>query len=174
MKKLIKQLLRENLDEKIQFFDTVDDEVGWDKTNIVITNEEDVPVGYAVVDFKMDSEDYITNSYEDPDAEYVDPDMGRHFPHGNAAKLNHIEIYEKFRGDDVKRYGSQLMNAILQRCKEKNVKTIFLNATPVGPEPRATIEDLLKFYRRFGFEVIKIAGAHDMVSQLKEIKKEGN
>lgn len=172
MKKLIKQLLRENLDEKIEFFDTVDDEVGWDKTNIVITNEEDVPVGYAVVDFKMDSEDYITNSYEDPDAEYVDPDMGRHFPHGNAAKVNHIEIYEKFRGDNVKRYGSQLMNAILQRCKEKDIKTIFLNATPVGPEPRPTIEDLLRYYRRFGFEVIKIAGAHDMVSQLKEIKKE--
>lgn len=172
MKKLIKQLLRENLDEKIQFFDTVDDEVGWDKTNIVITNEEDVPVGYAVVDFKMDSEDYVTSSYEDPDAEYVDPDMGRHFPHGNAAKLNHIEIYQDFRGDKVKRYGSQLMNAILQRCKEKNIKTIFLNATPVGPEPRPTIEDLLRYYRRFGFEVIKIAGAHDMVSQLKEIKKE--
>lgn len=172
MKKLIKRLLRENLDEDIKFFDTVDDEVGWDKTNIVITNEEDVPVGYAVVDFKMDSEDYVTSSYEDPDAEYVDPDMGRHFPHGNAAKVNHIEIYEKFRGDNVKRYGSQLMNAILQRCKEKNIKTIFLNATPVGPEPRPTIEDLLRYYRRFGFEVIKIAGAHDMVSQLKEIKKE--
>jgi len=172
MKKLIKKLLRENLEEGIKFFDTVDTEVGWDKTNIVITNEEDVPVGYAVVDFKMDSEDYITNSYEDPDAEYVDPDMGRHFPYGNAAKLNHIEIYEKFRGDKVKRYGSQLMNAILQRCKEKNIKTIFLNATPVGPEPRPTIEDLLRYYRRFGFEVIKIAGAHDMVSQLKEIKKE--
>jgi len=172
MKKLIKQLLRENLDEKIEFFDTVDDKVGWDKTNIVITNEEDVPVGYAVVDFKMNSEDYVTSSYEDPDAEYVDPDMGRHFPHGNAAKVNHIEIYEKFRGDNVKRYGSQLMNAILQRCKEKDIKTIFLNATPVGPEPRPTIEDLLRYYRRFGFEVIKIAGAHDMVSQIKEIKKE--
>ena len=172
MKKLIKKLLRENLEEDIKFFDVVDDEVGWDKTNIVITNEEDEPVGYAVLNFKMDSDDYVTSSYEDPDAEYVDPDMGRHFPHGNAAKLNHIEIYHGFRGDKVKRYGSQLMNAILQHCKEKNVKTIFLNATPVGPEPRATIEDLLKFYRRFGFEVIKIAGAHDMVSQLKEIKKE--
>lgn len=172
MKKLIKQLLRENLEEGIEFFDTKDDEIGWDKTNIVITNEEDEPVGYAVVDFKMDSDEYVTNSYEDPDAEYVDPDMGRHFPHGNAAKVNHIEIYQKFRGDKVKRYGSQLMNAILQRCKEKNIKTIFLNATPVGPEPRPTIEDLLRYYRRFGFEVIKIAGAHDMVSQLKEIKKE--
>jgi GNAT superfamily N-acetyltransferase len=172
MKKLIKRLLRENLDEKIEFFDTVDDKVGWDKTNIVITNEEDVPVGYAVVDFKMDSDEYVTSSYEDPDAEYVDPDLGRHFPHGNAAKLNHIEIYQDFRSDKVKRYGSQLMNAILQRCKEKNVKTIFLNATPVGPEPRPTIEDLLRYYRRFGFEVIKIAGAHDMVSQIKEIKKE--
>ena len=174
MKKLIKKLLRENLDEDINFFDVVDDEVGWDKTNIVITNEEDKPVGYAVVNFKMDSDEYVTSSYEDPDAEYVDPDLGRHFPHGNAAKLNHIEIYQGFRGDKVKRYGSQLMNAILQRCKEKNVKTIFLNATPVGPEPRPTIEDLLRYYRRFGFEVIKIAGAHDMVSQLKEIKKEGN
>jgi GNAT superfamily N-acetyltransferase len=174
MKKLIKQLLRENLEEEIKFFDVKDDETGWDSTNIVITNEEDEAVGYAVVNFKMDSDDYVTSSYEDPDAEYVDPDMGRHFPHGNAAKLNHIEIYEKYRGDNVKRYGSQLMNAILQRCKEKNIKTIFLNATPVGPEPRPTIEDLLRYYRRFGFEVIKIAGAHDMVSQIKEIKKEGN
>lgn len=172
MKKLIKQLLRESLEEDIKFFDVVNNEVGWDKTNIVITNEEDEPVGYAIVNFKMDSEDYITTSYEDPDAEYVDPDLGRHFPHGNAAKINHIEIYHGFRGDKVKRYGSQLMNAILQRCKEKNVKTIFLNASPVGPEPRATIEDLLRFYSRFGFEVIKIAGAHDMVSQLKENKKE--
>lgn len=172
MKKLIKKLLRENLDEKVEFFDAVDAKVGWDKTNIVITNEEDKPVGYAVVDFLMDSDEYVTNSYEDPDAEYVDPDLGRHFPHGNVAKLNHIEIYQDFRGDKVNRYGSQLMNAILQRCKEKGIKTIFLNATPVGPEPRITIEDLLKFYRRFGFEVIKIAGAHDMVSQLKETKKE--
>jgi GNAT superfamily N-acetyltransferase len=174
MKELIKKLLRESLDEEIKFFDVVDDEVGWDKTNIVITNEEGKYVGYAVVDFNMDSDEYVTSSYEDPDAEYVDPDMGRHFPHGNAAKLNHIEISQDFRGDRVNRYGSQLMNAILKRCKEKGVKTIFLNATPVGPEPRITIEDLLKFYRRFGFEVIKIAGAHDMVSQLKEIKKEGN
>lgn len=172
MKKLIKKLLRENLDEEIKFFDTVDDEVGWDKTNIVITNEEGKDVGYAVVDFKMDSDEYVTSSYEDPDAEYIDPDMGRHFPHGNAAKLNHIEISQDFRGDRVNRYGSQLMNAILQRCKDKGVKTIFLNATPVGPEPRISIEDLLKFYRKFGFEVIKIAGAHDMVSQIKEIKKE--
>lgn len=174
MKKLIKKLLRENLEEEIKFFDVVDDEVGWDKTNIVITNEEGKDVGYAVVNFKMDSEDYVTSSYEDPDAEYVDPDLGRHFPHGNAAKLNHIEIKQEFRADRVNRYGSQLMNAILQRCKEKGVKTIFLNATPVGPEPRITIDDLLKFYRKFGFEVIKIAGAHDMVSQIKEIKKEGN
>lgn len=172
MKKLIKKLLRENLEEGIEFFDVVDDEVGWDKTNIVITNELNDPVGYAVVNFKMDSDEYVTSSYEDPDAEYVDPDLGRHFPHGNAAKLNHIEIYQDFRGDRVNRYGSQLMNAILQRCKEKGVKTIFLNATPIGPEPRISIEDLLKFYRKFGFEVIKIAGAHDMVSQLKEIKKE--
>ena len=168
MKKLIKKLVRENLDEEIKFFDTVDDEVGWDKTNIVITNEEGKDVGYAVVDFKMDSDEYVTSSYEDPDAEYVDSDMGRHFPHGNAAKLNHIEISQDFRGDRVNRYGSQLMNAILQRCKDKGVKTIFLNATPVGPEPRISIEDLLKFYRKFGFEVIKIAGAHDMVSQIKE------
>jgi ribosomal protein S18 acetylase RimI-like enzyme len=168
MKKLIKKLLRENLDEEIKFFDTIDDEVGWDKTNIVITNEEGKYVGYALVDFKMDSDEYVTSSYEDPDAEYVDPDMGRHFPHGNAAKLNNIEISQDFRGDRVNRYGSQLMNAILKRCKEKGVKTIFLNATPVGPEPRISIEDLLKFYRKFGFEVIKIAGAHDMVSQIKE------
>ena len=120
----------------------------------------------------MDTEDYVSNSYEDPDAEYVDPDLGRHFPHGNAAKLNHIEIFQDFRGDRVNRYGSQLMNAILQRCKEKGIKTIFLNATPIGPEPRISIDDLLKFYRKFGFEVVKIAGAHDMVSQIKEIKKE--
>jgi hypothetical protein len=173
MKKLIKKLLRENLDEDIKFFDTVDTEVGWDKTNIVITNEKDEAVGYAVVDFKMDSDEYVTSSYEDSDAEYIDPDIGRHFPHGNAAKVNHVEIYQNFRGDKVKRYGSQLMNAILQRCKEKDIKTIFLNATPVGPEPRPTIEDLLRYYSRFGFEVIKIAGAHDMVSQLKENKKRG-
>ena len=168
MKNLIKKLLRESLDEEIKFFDVVDDEAGWDKTNIVITNENDEPVGYAVVDFKMDTENYMTSSYEDPDAEYLDPDMGRHFPHGNSAKINHIEIYSNFRGDSVNRYGTQLMNAILQRCKEKGIKTIFLNATPVGPEPRIKIEDLLKFYSKFGFEVIKIAGAHDMVSQLNK------
>ena len=174
MKNLIKRLLRENLEEEIKFFDTKDGDIGWDRTNIVITNEKGDDVGYAVLDFKMDTEDYVTSSYEDPDAEYVDPDLGRHFPQGNAAKLNHIEIFQDFRGDKVKRYGSQLMNAILQRCKEENVKTIFLNATPVGPEPRPTIEDLLRFYSRFGFEVVKIAGAHDMVSQLKENKKRGN
>ena len=167
MKSLIKTLLRENLYESIELIN-----VGDNRVKLLCKNEQGQAVGYAIIDLEIDVENYLSSSYDDADIDYVDPDLGRHFPHGKAAKLKHLEVFHGFRKDKVNKFGAQLMNAVLKYCKENDIKTILLSATPIGPEPRISIEDLKRFYTQFGFDVIKIDSAHDMVRQVNEIKKE--
>lgn len=166
MKDKIRHILR-NINEDVRAYpDSDGDTENWDRVKIACTNDRNQEVGYAILDVHMDVANYM--NYDDVDADYIDPDIGRHFPHGNAAKLEHLEVFHEYRGDKTNRYGSQLMDGVVKYCKQKNIKTIFLNASPIGQFPRISTDDLVNFYKKFGFQVIKVGATHDMVSQVSE------
>ena len=140
------------------------------KVQFLCINQEGKKVGFALLDLNMDVDKYVSGSYEDPDNDYLDPDLGRHFPQGKAAKFERVYVYPKFRDDKVNRYGAQLINAVKDYCKQNGVNTILLTASPIALKNEAKIspEALVNIYQKYGFQVVKVGAGHDMVAQLEE------
>ncbi len=154
------------LDEDVEFEDVGDDEGYWDRVKIIARNKSGEEVGYAVLDMYMDP--YVEQSVTDEDDpnRYSDEEIEEHFPEDFAAKLEHLEVFPKFI---KKGFGKELMDAVVKYVKERDYKTLYLIAAPIGFEPKISLDDLSKFYSGYGFKVIKdFDNAHDMVSQLRE------
>ena len=166
MKIDIKNILRESLiKESVNTNNLPNGQI-----QFLCTNEKGEKVGFALLTPTMDVEKYVSNSYEDPDNDYLDPDLGRHFPEGKAAKFERVYVYPKFRDDKVNRYGAQLINSVKDYCKQNGIKTILLTASPIALKDEAKIssEALVNIYQKYGFQVVKVNAGHDMVAQLEE------
>lgn len=163
--------IRENeLNEKVEFKDVGDDEGYWDRVKIIAKNKKGEEVGYAVIDMVITPETEF--QFIDDEHKYTDDEIEEHFPEDFAAKLEHIEVYHKFRKSG---YGKELMDAVVNYVKSRNYKTLYLIASPVGFEPKISLDDLSKFYSKYGFKVVKdYDNAYDMVAQLREVELNKN
>lgn len=162
--KLIEKL-PDTVEEDIEIKNVSDDEEYWDRVKLIVTNNDDDEVGYAILDMWIDDSEW---SYMDDDEEgkYTDDEFDKHFPDGGAAKLEHLEVYPEYRN---KGYATQLMQEVVKYIKSRGVKTIYLIASPTGYGNRIPLDSLTKFYQKYGFNVTKSFGnANDMVSQIGE------
>jgi len=159
------QVFKEDeLDEKIELKNISDDDEYWDRVKIIAKNKLGEEVGYAILDMAISPESEF--AYMDDEHKYTDDEIENHFPEDFAAKLEHLEVYPKFR---KRGYAKELMDAVVKYVKSRDYKTLFLIAAPIGVEPKISLDDLSKFYSGYGLEVVKDFGnAHDMVAQLRE------
>ena len=178
MKELIKNILREGLiKESVKIFNISGDDDYWDRVRLKCYNDKGQEVGYADLDMWIDEAEWGYMG-DDQEGKFTDDEFAEHFPEGGAAKLEEIKIKPEFRNDPNNRYGSELMKAVVDYCKSRNVKTMYLIASPIGDSPRIPLEKLGAFYAKHGFKVVKdFQNAYDMVAQLRErlknrIKKE--
>ena len=106
---------------------------------------------------------------DDQEGKFTDDEFAEHFPEGGAAKLEEIKIKPEFRRNPNHSYGHELMTAVVNYCMSRNVKTMYLVASPIGDEPKIPLEKLGEFYQKHGFKVVKdFDNAYDMVAQLRE------
>lgn len=178
MKEMIKNRLRESLiKESVKVFNISDDDEYWDRVRLKCYNDKGQEVGYADLDMWITQSEW---SYmgDDQQGKFSDDEFAEHFPEGGGAKLEEIKIKPEFRNDPNNRYGSELMQAVVDYCKSRDVKTMYLIASPIGDGPKIPLEKLGAFYQKHGFKVVKdFDNAYDMVAQLRErlskrIKKE--
>ena len=166
--KFQKHTISETTTESIDFKDVSDDkdEGYWDRVKIIAKNKSGLEVGYAILDMTMDVESEFSYMDDDDPDKYDEDEFESHFPDSISAKLEHIEINHKFRGQG---FGDELMNAVIKYVKKRDYKTLYLIASPIGEEPRISIDSLTKFYEKYGLKVIKDFGnARDMVTQIQE------
>jgi len=159
MKNRIKKLLKESLELK----NISDSEEYWDRVKIIVKHNG-IEVGYAILDMYMDDSewDLIDNGDE---GKYSDEEIEKHLPDGFAAKLEHLIIEPKYRN---KGFANELMIGVLKYLKERNYKTLYLIASPMGLGNKLDLNNLTNFYKKHGLEVIKDFGnARDMIKQLK-------
>ena len=74
-------------------------------------------------------------------------------------KIEHIEVNPKFRG---MRAGIALMKEAMKEVARRNLNYVYLNASPMGFDG-LSLEDLTKFYEKFGFKVIKEQGGNNLM-----------
>jgi len=72
------------------------------------------------------------------------------FPDDRFAKIVQLRIGERHRGGG---FAKELMNKTLSMIKERGYDRVYLNANPMG-FGGLNINDLVGFYRKFGFEII--------------------
>ena len=178
MKGLIKNILRKGLlKESVKITNISDSDEYWDRVRLTCINDKGQEVGYAELDMWITESEWSYMS-DDQEGKFSDDEFAEHFPEGGAAKLEKIKIKPEFRNDPNNRYGSELMKAVVDYCKSRDVKTMYLIASPMGDGPKIPLEKLGAFYAKHGFKVVKdFQNAYDMVAQLRErlskrIKKE--
>lgn len=69
-------------------------------------------------------------------------------------KLSYLEVKNKNQG-----IGSELVNRFMVSCHNKGYRKFYLNASPMG-FGGLSLGDLILFYRKFGFEVVKHQGGN--------------
>lgn len=157
------EFVKHTVSEEVEITD-VNDDGYWDRVKIVAKNKYGKEVGFAVLDMAITPESEF--AFMDDEHAYTDEEIEEHFPEDFAAKLEHLEVYSKYR---KKGFGKELMDAVVKYVKSRDYKTLYLIAYPIGIEPKISLDDLSKFYSSYGFKVIKdFDNAHDMVSQLRE------
>jgi len=163
-KSVVKKLIRETIEETIELKNISDDDEYWDRVKIIVKNKSGKEVGYAILDMLIEPEHEFV--FAPDEGKYSDEEIEQHFPDDFISKLEHLEVLPEFR---QKGNGKKLMDAVVNYVKKRGVNTLFLIASPIGFEPKISLDNLSKFYSSYGFKVIKDYGnAHDMVAQLNE------
>lgn len=93
--------------------------------------------------------DYVTSGYYEFEDEMSEDRYNELFPDDGFAKIEYISIDDRYTG---KGYAKQLMYKALENIKENGEKTVYLNASPMGHHGMS-IDDLVEFYKKFGFEI---------------------
>lgn len=138
-------------------FDIEEDQEGFDGDRVTIKSFlNEVEVGKIIIEFVYNGfwmfEDEITEEQYD--------DL---FPDDKFAKIEYLEVYDKFKG---KRYSKYLMNECLKFIKEKGENIVYLNASPMG-FTGLNNEELFNFYKSFGFKTfIKYPDNEEMILKL--------
>jgi GNAT superfamily N-acetyltransferase len=90
------------------------------------------------------------------------------------SKIEDIQVDKIQQGKGV---GTELMDRVIKEVLETGHDFVYLNASPMGNRG-LSLNDLTKFYEKFGFKVIKKQGENNLMvarkPQLKEIWEQAN
>ena len=80
-------------------------------------------------------------------------------------KIEHLYINPKSRGEGNAKL---LMQKVIQYAEKKGMTPIYLNASPIQAERGLGLDDLTKFYEKFGFETFKKQGQNNLMIRINE------
>jgi GNAT superfamily N-acetyltransferase len=78
-------------------------------------------------------------------------------------KIEHLYINPKSRGEGNAKL---LMQKAIQYAEKKGMTPIYLNASPIQAEKGLGLNDLTKFYEKFGFETFKRQGQNNLMIRI--------
>lgn len=84
------------------------------------------------------------------------------YPDDNIVKIEHLEVDDDFKGEGI---ASMLLNKMFEYMKGNGEKQFYLNASPMGFRG-LNLNNLVGFYKRYGFEVIKHQGGNSLMRMI--------
>jgi ribosomal protein S18 acetylase RimI-like enzyme len=92
-------------------------------------------------------------NYEFDDV-FDEDDFYEIFPEDEIVKIEHIEVDDYYKNSGI---GSELMKKGIKLMRNKGYDQFYLNASPMGFSG-LKINDLVNFYKKFGFKELKNQG----------------
>ncbi len=151
MKKELRNfLLNESKSNGIVFRIEDDD----DRTKIIASYNDDV-LGYLIYE-------QVFNAYE---YDFIDicseEEFDQIFSDDNLIKIEHLEVIDKFSG-----VGTKLMQYAMYHLQKNGYREFYLNASPMGIDG-LNKENLIMFYRKFGFVTLLDQGNNAIMYKVK-------
>lgn len=144
LKRIISEVINDFINN-LKFEKIIED----DGDRIIITayyNDENI--GQIISNILFDS-----YSYEFDDV-FNEDEFYEIYPDDHVIKIEHIEIDDYYKGSGV---GTALMNRMMKIMKNEGYNQFYLNASPMGFSG-LDLSNLIKFYEKFGFKVLKHQG----------------
>lgn len=141
----LKQLFEDVMSEPHIVYDTKED--GVDIKALVNRKE----VGSLQLKFKTDAMEEFKSLIEDPDLDFEATDIKKIFPNNRFAEIDYLVVHDEHYGMG---YGKLLMQSALNYARSKGETVAYLNAAPLGQNTPMGVQELVEFYKKFGFQVI--------------------
>lgn len=91
------------------------------------------------------------DGYRDFEGDLGEDDYYELFPDDRYAKIVQLRVGARHQGNG---HAKELMHKTLSMIKERGYDRVYLNASPMGIAGGLNLNDLVGFYRKFGFQVI--------------------
>jgi GNAT superfamily N-acetyltransferase len=105
---------------------------------------------------------YDSYTYEFDDV-FDEDTFNKLYPDDTIIKIEHLEIYDNYKNNVI---GFKLMKYGMDYMKNQGYKQFYLNASPIGSTGLNTT-DLVEFYKKFGFKILKNQGHNVLMGTVK-------
>ena len=90
------------------------------------------------------------------EGDFTEEEYDQYFPNNATTFISWVEVYNDIhKGNGIAR---RLMNMAIAKSKELGFDRIYLNASPIQSEKSLPLNELINFYKSFGFQIIKHQG----------------
>jgi GNAT superfamily N-acetyltransferase len=141
----LKQLFEDVMNEPHIVYDTKDGKI---KIKALVNRQE---VGSLYMDFKDNAMKEFESLIDDPELDFEANDIKKIFPNNRFAEIDYLVVHDEHYGMG---YGKLLMQSALNYARSKGETVAYLNAAPLGQNTPMGVQDLVEFYKKFGFQVI--------------------
>jgi GNAT superfamily N-acetyltransferase len=90
-------------------------------------------------------------------------------PQDFIGKIEHLLVNPNSRGEGIAKL---LMQKAIQYAEKNSMTPIYLNASPIRAERGLGLNDLTKFYEKFGFKTFKRQGQNNLMLRAGETNLE--
>lgn len=155
MSKDIREIINKinNIQKNDIIYKEIENEDGVD----IIAYINNIEIGSISLNILHDAYEY---EFQD---EFDEDEFDEIFPKSEIIKISHIEIGDSYKNRGI---GTNLMLKAIKLMYGKGYTEFYLNASPMGFSG-LRINDLVEFYEKFGFRVIKNQG-HNMLMALNK------
>lgn len=138
------EIIDNRISEGQQYLSDVEFKEEQDEDRIKITayKSNDEKVGRVILELNSGAYWY----FED---DFTQDEYDEMFPDDEFMKIEHIEVRDKKSG-----VARKLMSLAIEKSKELGYHQIYLNASPIHSENMLQLQDLIWFYKTFGFKEI--------------------
>jgi GNAT superfamily N-acetyltransferase len=126
------------------------------------TNEDRTTITAILNNAKIASvtSEVLFNSYEyEFNDVFSEEQFNEIFPDDDIIKIEHIEVFDEYKNKGI---ASELMKRIMNLMKKRGYTQFYLNACPLGYSG-LELNDLVKFYEKFGFKILLNQGNNTLM-----------
>jgi GNAT superfamily N-acetyltransferase len=129
------------------------------KTKITRQDEDTVKIEIPGVGYIVLTNTTPESEFSDDISEEEMEDLGLD-PQDFIGKIEHLHVNPNNRGEGIAKL---LMQKAIEYAEKKGMTPIYLNASPIQAERGLELNDLTKFYEKFGFETFKRQGQNNLM-----------